>query len=82
MFDFNYLPGDLSLNEVTDNVSPAHQTLQDLFAVTTNNLQNLSLSQRKRDKLFAKTLEHDTLKKNLQFRIAQYTEPQFTEATL
>ena len=72
--NLNFLPGDKTLNEIPENVSQAHHALQDLIDFTTNNLQNLSVSQRKRAKLFANTLKHDTLRINLQFRIAQYTE--------
>ena len=45
-------------------------------------MQHLTLEQKKKAAIFSETLEHDILKKNLQFCIAQYAEPIFTEATL
>ena len=81
MSDLPFLSGDLHLTEVYENVSPAHQTLQDLLNLP-NNMQHLSIEQKKKAKIFSKTLEHDTIKKNLQFRIAQYAEPKYAEATL
>ena len=45
-------------------------------------MKHLSIKQKKKGNIFSKTLEHDTLKKNLQFRIAQYAEPLYTEDTV
>ena len=40
MSDLSFLTGDLLLNEVTDNISPAEKTLQDLLNLP-NNLQKM-----------------------------------------
>ena len=81
MSDLPFLSGDLHLTDVDENVGPAHQTLKDLLNLPSN-MQHLSVEQKKKAKIFSKTLEHDTLKKNLQSRIAQYMEPKHTKATL
>ena len=80
--NLNFLPEDVTLSDIPENIRPADYALQDILFHANNNLAELSVSQRKRAKLFARTLEHDTLRKKLHFRISRYTELKYTEATL
>ena len=64
MSDLPFMTNDVHLQEIDKNVSPAHQTLQDLVNLP-NNMQHLTLEQKKKAAIFSKTLEHDILKKKL-----------------
>ena len=76
-----FLPGDLRLSDIPENVRPADHTLQDLLSHAPHKLRDLIVSQQKRAKIFSNTLEHDTSRKNLQFKISADTEPQHTESS-
>ena len=79
----NFLPTDIQLSDIPENITPVDQSLTDVLNHWRQEFGNkISLQEDKRTRNFNQTLEHDLLKTKLNHRIDNYSEPQFTGTTL